>query len=357
MSSSFDPKAAEQELRKQMVEQHDRGAVEVLVALCALWAQASTLERIDYLIDKNGDGLKLNFADSLRETQARVDRLGRREAFCVTKEECYSALRPIVRYLTSFVSEGLLSDDNRPLFEMHPSGYFAPSVKVLEMIMPLVAYAWKRRDVLSKIKWEDKSNEAPATEDEVGRAVVVCRANIDMVASDTFMDKVRNHSIALQMPTWTLSLPSTRDFKVMRDYYQAMRESSPMELNVAYRNSSTPPLLVFKEGQEVTAQREVMLMLMLCGKNIGLIDERRGDSVRLPVAQDTLIFSAGQYTYATSATRQLSWGFGPGERGLVGALVKMLYRADKKTFEYIKGDSESFREKSGEADFSETKCW
>ena len=98
-------------------------------------------------------------------------------------------------------------------------------------------------------------------------------------------------------------------------------------------------------------------MLMLCGKNIGLIDERRGDSVRLPVAQDTLIFSAGQYTYATSATRQLRWGVGPGARGLVGALMKMLHRADKKTFEYIKGDSESFREKSGESDFSETKCW
>ena len=327
------------------------------MALCALWAQASTLERIDYLTDKNGDGISLNFADALQETRSKVDNLGRRQSFCVTKEECYEALRPIVRYMTSFISEGLLSEDNKDLFVKHPSGYFAPSVQMLGLVLPLISYAWKRREILSKIKWEDEPSETPATSDELGRAVVVCRANIDMIASDTFMDKVRNHSIALQMPTWTLSLPSTRDFKVMRDYYQAMRESRPLDLNIAYRNSSTPPLLVFKEGQEVTAQREVMLMLMLCGKKIGLIDERRGDAVKLPVVQDTLIYSAGQYTYATSATRQLSWGFGPGERGLVGALMKMLSRVDIKTFEYIKGDSDSFREKSSETDFSETKCW
>ena len=357
MSLSFNPRAAEKDLRNAIVKQHDEGPEEVLVALCALWAQATTLERMDYLIDRNGDGFDMNFKEALEKCKKNVDGLGRRISQAIDKEECYAALRPVIRFATSFVSPALLDEDNKGNFMLHPSSNYAPTAKSISLLCPLIAYAWKRRDDLRGIKWEGGASGVPASEEHVERARVMCLAKVDMVASDIFMDRVRNYSLALQMPTWTLSMPSTREFQVTGDYYQAMRESSPMELNMAYRLSSVPPLLVFKEGGAETPQREAMMMLMLCGKKIDVLDERLGHNIRLPVRQDTLVFAGGQYSCATPETKEFPKGYGAGETGMLGALLQILGRSDAKSAMYIKGETNSFREKSEELDFNDTQCW
>ena len=114
MSLSFNPKAAEKDLRCAIVEQHDEGSEEVLVALCALWAQATTLERMDYLLDRNGDGVNMSFRESLEKCKRNVDSLGRRISEGIDKEECYAALRPVIRYATSFVSPRASSPSPAP---------------------------------------------------------------------------------------------------------------------------------------------------------------------------------------------------------------------------------------------------
>ena len=347
----------EKQLRNAVVEQHEEGSEELLVALCALWAQATTLERIDYLIDRNGDGENLNFKESLEKCKRNVDGLGRCITRGIDKEGCYAALRPIIRFLTAFVSPDLIDEDMREIFMVHPSGNYAPTVKSMSLLCPLIAYTWKRRDDLRSIRWEDEARGVKAAVEQVERARRMCLAKVDMVASDNFMDRVRNYSLAIQMPTWTLSMPSTREFRVTGDFYQAMRESSPMELNLAYRLSSVPPLLVFKENGAETPQREAMMMLMLCGKKISVLDERLGHKVSLPVQQDTLVFAGGQYSYATSQTKKLEWGYGAGETGMLGALLQILDRTDAKSALFIRGDTDSFTEKSEELDFNDTQCW
>lgn len=339
------------------MEQHDEGSEEVLVALCALWAQATTLERMDYLLDRNGDGVNMSFRESLEKCKRDVDSLGRRISDGIDKEECYAALRPVIRYATSFVSPALLDEDNTCNFMMHPSGNYAPTAKSMSLLCPLIAYAWKRRDDLRGTRWENEASGVQASAEQVERARVMCLAKVDMVASDIFMDRVRNYSLALQMPTWTLSMPSTREFQATGDFYQAMRESSPMELNMAYRLSSVPPLLVFKEGGAETPQREAMMMLMLCGKKIDVLDERLGHKIRLPVRQDTLVFAGGQYSCATPETKELRKGYGAGETGMLGALLQILGTSDAKSAMYIKGETDCFRDKSVELDFNDTQCW
>lgn len=296
MTSSFDQKAVEKNLRRLMVSNHDTAPVETLAALSAIWAQAATMERMDFLVDKHGDGFQEPFGKALDRAGRLINKVARRMAFTVSKEECYSALRPLVRFVVSFVKPDLVEDEHSTLFAKHPSGNLSPSVNLLKHIAPHMCFLWKRREVLFALKWEPEPLGAPASSDVHSRALEVCRAKVDAVASDSFMDRVRNHAIALHMPAWTPSIPSVKPYIRAGDFYQAMRDSAPLDLNEAYRKCSTPPLLVFRDGEEVTAQREVMLALIMCGRSVDFVDERKGERLCLPVARNTVAFVAGQYT-------------------------------------------------------------
>ena len=97
MTSNFDHKAVEKALRKEITSKHDEATIETIAALCALWCQAATLELIDYLVDKNGDGFQENYGKALARSQSLVNALGNSSKKSISKEECYDALRPVVR--------------------------------------------------------------------------------------------------------------------------------------------------------------------------------------------------------------------------------------------------------------------
>ena len=351
----------EQRLRKEIIKNHDDATDETLLTLCAVWAQSATLEIIDYLVDKNGDGFQEDYGKALERSKSLVDSLGRNSHRVINKESCYDALRPIIRFVVSFVDSSLVEPEHRDKFDVHPTEGLAPGIALLKEVMPLVCYVWNRRETLFKIKWEADSDDdavgKPATLEELQRAFDVCRAKVDSMASDSFMDRVRNNTLAKYMPRWTLSVPSVRPFLLTHDFYQAMRESDPMGLNTAYRDSSTPPLLVFKKGEDVTAQRETMLAMILCARGVDIIDERCGEIVKLPVSRSALIFVSGQYTFATPETKKLPHGFGAGERGLLGALLPLLTKADPLSAKFISGDCDFFKPQSDDSDFTNSKCF
>lgn len=357
MTSSFDHKAAEHHLRKEITKKHDEATIETLVALCALWCQAATLELIDYLVDKNGDGFQENYGKALSRCRNLVDSLGKSSQKTISKEECYDALRPVVRFVVSFVPEDLVEPEHREKFDVHPSEGLAPGVGLLKEVAPLICFTWNRREMLQGVPWEDTATGHPANEDTLERAFEICRSKVDAMASDSFMDHVRNNTLAIYMPRWTLSMPITRPFVLARDFYQAMRESDPIGLNTAYRDSSTPPLLVFKAGEEITAQREAMLAMILCARSIDIVDERCGRNIKLPVARETLVFCAGQYTYAAPGMKKLPCGFGPGERGLIGAIQPLLEKTDPLNAKFISGNSDYFKPRAEDTDFTSSKCF
>lgn len=361
MTSNFDHKHVEQRLRKEIIKNHDDATDETLLTLCAVWAQSATLELIDYLVDKNGDGFQENYGKALARSRSLVDSLGRNSYRIISKQSCYDALRPIIRFVVSFVDSSLVEPEHRDKFDVHPTEGLAPGIPLLKEIMPLVCFVWKRRETLHKISWlagpDDDAAGRPASPEELERAFDVCRAKVDSMASDSFMDRVRNNTLAKYMPRWTLSVPAVRPFLLTHDFYQAMRESDPIGLNKAYRDSSTPPLLVFKKGEGVTAQRETMLAMILCARNIDITDERCGKIVQLPVSRSTLVFVAGQYTFATPETKKLAHGFGSGECGLLGALLPLLTKTDPLSCKFILGDSNFFKPQSEDADFTSSKCF
>ena len=100
-----------------------------------------------------------------------------------------------------------------------------------------------------------------------------------------------------------------------------------------------------------------MLGMILCGRKIDIVDERCGRIAKLPVARETLVFFAGQYTYALPGMAQLPHGFGPGERGLLGALLPLLTRTDPLSAKFIVGSSAVFKPQAEDIDFTNSKCF
>lgn len=263
-----------------------------------------------------------------------------------------------VRFFTSLVPKELLSaDEQETMFDQHPQGGMVPRTLPLTFLAPLAAAPWKRRQQLLEYLWENKEEGQPATEAQVARAVEVAYNRIDAMASDSFMDRARNRTLATLMPTWTLSLPSTREYVKTDNFYLCMRESDPDALNLAYRKSSTPPLLVFKPDGEATAQREVMLGMVLCNKCIEFMDERMGHRAPKNSSEHVVMYAAGQYCSVKTGRQQLRHGYGPGEQGLVGAILPLLLEYDPVVAHFIAGTRDTFQIASEDREFTNGKCF
>jgi hypothetical protein len=368
----------EAEIRRLLKNDRVLDHKEALVALTAVWFQAACASRLDYLLEKSGDGHVLSFQKALDMVKCNVQDAGASMRLKIDKEDCYEIMQPIVRFFVSFVDdEG--SQKNEDWFDALPDngGWCLKPLGIAE-VAPILVYLWKRRQALTELSWNHDVVGLPADQTSVQRAIEICHARVDALASDAFMDVVRNNTLARLMPVWTEYVPSARPHIPTKDFYlvcllcdfgpirvqqptdhfdQCMRESNPDGLNDAYRHSSVPPLLVFKPGAESTIQQEVMLAMILCGTSIQFIDERRAERPVFPCKKPTVVFVANQYATCDTDECELIKGYGCGTTGLIGATLHFLDRFDTTAHSFITGGVDTFKTISDDTKFAKIKCF
>lgn len=91
-----EPKEMELKLRRFLAAKSDEAPIELLSVVASVWVQAATCIRLDYMLEKSGDGPQRTFEQALTSARQNVDVLLRKSAFSISREDCFVALCPIV---------------------------------------------------------------------------------------------------------------------------------------------------------------------------------------------------------------------------------------------------------------------
>ena len=209
----------EAEIRRALKSSEVLDQKECLIALTSVWFQAACASRLDYLLEKSGDGHIDSFNKALDSVKESVQKIGTCTRIRIEKEDCYQVLQPLVRFFVSFV-DSEASGKNTDIFDsLDDKTQWCLKPAGIALVAPILVYLWKRRQALSEIPWNKEDVGLPASPSFVLRALEICHARVDALASDAFMDIVRNNTLARFMPVWTPYVPSARPHIPTKDFY------------------------------------------------------------------------------------------------------------------------------------------
>ena len=274
----------------------------------------------------------------------------------ITKPEIFEALKPLCRFTSAFVTEEEIKGDESS-FNRHPDHLDPPMFgingKGLSRLTAVTRGFWERRSQVALYQMVSLTECTPATEEEVERAIKLATSKVDMNAGEELTATARNLVISRAMPKQILSDHRLKHMVDLKQFYMAMREIDPDNLNKVHRSGSVPPVLAMTKGEN-TILRELLLLLLLL-KDVPILDETAGDAPKKGKIQRPGYFAGSYHIVTTSGV--LIPGAGKGIQGAVGVILFLLKDIEQLEYEYIQGIRETHKKDPPEKEYEQANCF
>jgi len=227
---------------------------------------------------------------------------------------------------------------------------------------------WSRRAELTGLRWrcgdggDAGDGLAPASDDEVQRALEISKTWCSACSTDEFLANLRNRVIARLMPKRTLYDRAAETHVKTRNFYLAMRETDSDSLNAAHRAGSVPVFLALDKPDDNPLTSELALAgVLLKTLDRALIDDTCGDAPRgqddPPAEHCAMGFFCGEYVLVEK-DGVLVRGAGPGPKGIVAIAMRLMQeKGDTLSLDFVAGRAESFRPEEPEDELRNTSCF
>ena len=277
----------------------------------------------------------------------------------LSKSEIYQALTPLSRFVSAFPNKDeVCSGLEEGIFTEHPriEDSCAITPHGLRTLGLYCRAYWLRRTHLRAFVWENEPLGKPASAEQVERALKVALGRADSRATDKLLDEARHRTIGRIMPPHGFYNTIASNYLASKDLYLVMREIDSDNLNSAHREGSIPILLSLQSKNETIHQEISTVLILLACEDLYLQDETYGCQADPNAQGPRPGFFCGEYVHILP-NGKFRHGFGSGLAGAIGCLLPLLLSIDKLGYNFIMGNSVSFKPTMHEEDYETSNCF
>ena len=163
--------------------------------LTAIWYQITTMENLAWTVTATEplDVKPATFSEALASASVNLDQAWKENQ--VTKETILTALKPLCRFTSAFVSFEELSKQDEICFNPHPQHKDPPlygiNSKGLARLTAVTHGFWRRRSQLARFNFDRFCTCRPASEQEIQRAIDLAVSKVDSNAGEELTSGAR----------------------------------------------------------------------------------------------------------------------------------------------------------------------